>query len=81
MGNPPSIVFALSSPSDVTIRIYDAGSGLVRRIERSGLGTGNHAITWDGRNERDYPVANGVYLYEVTTDDGHSATGKLMVLN
>ncbi len=81
LGNPPSIVFALSSPSDVTIRIYDAGSGLVRRIERSGLGTGNHAITWDGRNERDYPVANGVYLYEVTTDDGHSATGKLMVLN
>jgi hypothetical protein len=81
LGNPPNIVYALAAPADVTVRIYDAGSRLVRTIRLSGMSSGNHTISWDGLNDEGSVVANGVYIYEIKTSDGHSAIGKLMVLN
>jgi len=81
LGRPPVIVFALGSPTDVTIDIFDAAGGLVRTIRRTGLGAGNHTVEWDGKAEDGRDVANGVYLYRIRTGDGHSAKGKLMVSN
>jgi len=80
-GTPANIVFALTQPSDVTVDIYDAGSGHVRTIHRTNVAAGNQTIRWNGRNESGRYAANGVYLYRITTADGHSATGKVVVLN
>ena len=77
----PHIVFALTVTADVTIAIYDAGGAHVRDIVRVQLPAGNHTIDWDGRTGGKRVVANGVYLYEIRTSDGHSASGKMMVLN
>jgi hypothetical protein len=82
-GDHPVIAFALSQPTDVTIEIYDAGGALVRTLRRTNVGTGNQTIIWDGLDERggDHFASNGVYIYRIRTTGGHSATGKLVVLN
>ena len=80
-GVPPNITFALRATADVTIRIYDAGGALVREIVRDALPVGNHTVDWNGRTGDGRFAANGVYVYEITTSDGHSARGKMMVLN
>jgi hypothetical protein len=80
-GAPPHIVFALAAPADVTIDIYDAGGATVRTLRQASLPSGNHTIDWDGRTDNGRIVANGVYLYRITTSTGNSAHGKMMVFN
>jgi ligand-binding sensor domain-containing protein len=58
------------------LRVFTLGGRLVREIPWS------EAISdgWDGRNAEGDFVAGGVYLLVATTEDGHSATGKVAVL-
>jgi len=81
LGSPPQIVFALTAATDVTIEIFDASGGLVRTLRQQGVQPGNRTVEWNGRTDDGRPVANGVYLYKITTGDGHTALGKMMVLN
>ena len=43
-------------------------------------GQGYHYINWDGRDDDGDLVANGVYFYRLSTDDG-VAFGKVVVLD
>jgi flagellar hook capping protein FlgD len=81
LGQFPRIVFALRVAADVTITIYDTGGGLVRTMRLNGCSAGNHTVPWDGKNGNGRYVHNGVYIYRVSTSDGHSASGKIMVVN
>jgi len=80
-GETPQIVFALTAAADVTIHIYDVGGAAVQTIRRADLPAGNHTVTWNGRTSDGRFVANGIYFYRITTSDGRSALGKMMVLN
>ena len=80
-GTVPRIVFALAAQANVTIDIYDAGSGLVRTITLASLPRGNHTVPWDGKDDSGNFAANGIYLYRVRTTAGDEATGRVMVLN
>ncbi|MBC8236366.1 hypothetical protein H8E77_43015 [bacterium] len=51
---------------DVTIKIYDASSRLVRIFKTSGKQGLNHDIKWDGKTEIGEEVAAGVYICELT---------------
>lgn len=57
-------------------RLFTITGRLVREL------TWNDMITvgWDGRNDDGDLVAGGVYLIVTTSEDGHSATGKVAVL-
>ena len=67
------ISYYLQSSSDITLNIYDPFGNTVwsrkfRRGEdgaRAGL---NRRIYWDGRNQRGYRVASGIYVLEVVGD-------------
>ncbi len=69
--NPETwIPFELSAASDVTVRIYDIGGKVMRRVDLgyrdAGYYTGRaDAAYWDGRNELGERVASGVYFYEL----------------
>ncbi|RYG58703.1 MAG: flagellar hook assembly protein FlgD [Alphaproteobacteria bacterium] len=60
--------------SSVTIDIYDA-AGKVVRTEMGEGATGNHIVTWDGKNDLGEQVAAGQYTVRVKALD---ADGKVM---
>ncbi|MCK5117484.1 MAG: PQQ-binding-like beta-propeller repeat protein, partial [Candidatus Aegiribacteria sp.] len=46
-----SISFELSDPGWTSVTVYDLSGRIVRTLENSELGTGQHSIVWDGRKE------------------------------
>ena len=61
------ISFGLTTPTDVTVRVYNTSGRLERVIERDlPLGPGSHTISWNGRDEDDGVVASGLYIVVVS---------------
>ena len=69
--NPETwIPFELSAGSPVTVRIYDLGGRVMRRLDLGYRDAGYYtaradAAYWDGRNDVGERVASGVYFYEL----------------
>ncbi|MBI1930732.1 transglycosylase SLT domain-containing protein [Candidatus Poribacteria bacterium] len=72
--NPETwIPYQLSEASEVTMTIYDARGGVVKRIDLGYQPAGTYrtlarAAHWDSRNEVGEPVASGVYFVELRTN-------------
>ncbi len=68
---PTRVLFSLERPARVTARIYTVSGRLVWRGEMAADG-GRNALSWEGRDEVGDPVANGVYLVQLTAkqEDG-----------
>ena len=66
--NPSTnIPFAISSPDNASLIIYDITGRQVRSILNQFLGVGYHSGIWDGRNDSGNLVSSGVYYYELRT--------------
>jgi flagellar hook assembly protein FlgD len=59
--------------------MYDLLGQQVRSLINAEQTTGIHQIHWDGKNESGEPVASGLYLYKMKTND-FVAMKKLMLL-
>ena len=83
--NPETwIPYQLANASDVQITIYDTKGIVIRTLglghQTAGYYTNrNRAAYWDGRNGLGENVANGVYFYQLQTDDV-SLTRKMLIL-
>jgi photosystem II stability/assembly factor-like uncharacterized protein len=66
----------------VTIKIYDFAMNLVITLldGQQRLGGVEYDEPWDGKNEKGYQVANGVYFFKVEAAGGQSEWGKLVIL-
>ncbi len=63
------IGFSLPKMSKVKLTVYNVlGQEVITLIESS-LPSGNHKVTWDGRNELGSAVGSGIYFYRLATDD------------
>ena len=62
-----------------SVRIYDASGRLVRTLDAGTTSEPTVTVTWDGRDERRYPVSSGVYFC-IASFDGGGARSKLVVL-
>ena len=82
--NPETwIPYQLTTPAEVTLRIYAVNGALVQTValghQRAGVyRTRSRAAYWDGRNALGEPVASGIYFYTLTAGD-FTATRKLLV--
>ncbi|MBM4175290.1 MAG: hypothetical protein FJ213_03830 [Ignavibacteria bacterium] len=71
---------------NVTIRIYDFGFNLLKTIIQNAPRSGTidkliqQTETWNGKDEFDSIVSNGVYFYSVEIGESKPAFGKIMVL-
>jgi flagellar basal-body rod modification protein FlgD len=62
---PAQVSYHLDQPaSAVLISIYDEAGRLVATRQGEGE-TGNHSITWDGRDQSGQPVTQGLYRVDV----------------
>lgn len=75
-GQTSSASFDVGSPANVTVRIYNEDGALVRTMASGQQTAGNHAISWDGRNDRGDRLANGNYTFKVEAvgADGNAVT-------
>jgi len=72
------ISFTISEPTKTSVRIYDASGRLIKTLVNSNLGSGVYNYTWNGTDEHNNTVAEGVYFYTLETDK-HNITKKLVL--
>ena len=68
----PSTEIAWSIPrrSRVSLAVYDLAGRLVRRLVDAEVRDGGaHVSAWHGVDDQGRPVASGVYLYRLRTDE------------
>jgi hypothetical protein len=76
---PSSIRFVLAAPARLRVLVCSAGGALVRTLADQTYVAGEHAVTWDGRDERGRAVAAGVYLCRVE-GPGMAGSGRILVV-
>jgi flagellar hook assembly protein FlgD len=72
-------------PIDVKIKIYTIAGRLIKTIDEKGINDRFVQIEWDGRDDDGDSIANGVYIYKLTTKTqdgrtGNEALGRLSVI-
>ena len=70
-----SISFELSDPGWTSVTVYDLSGRIVRTLENSELGTGQHSFAWDGRRENGEVVSAGLYLCRIQSGGISETTG------
>lgn len=71
------ISFTIASPTKAALKIYDASGRLVKTLVNTDLGTGVYNYIWNGKDDNNHAVAEGVYFYTLQTDN-HNSTKKLV---
>lgn len=74
--------YSMNKNAKVTIKIYDAGSNLVRILfeDIQQNAAEEQSVTWDGKNGDGDIVANGVYFFVIETSEAERAVGKIAIL-
>ncbi len=72
------ISFTLSQPSNTNLKIYDASGRLIKTLINSKLSQGTHTLTWDGTDDNNREVAEGIYFYTLQAEN-HKLTKKLII--
>ena len=57
-----TIPFSLDAQLTVEISIYNVLGSLVKRLVNDSLEPGNHQVQWTGTDDRNMPVAPGLYM-------------------
>lgn len=68
--NPSTTIsYQIPKTASVKVNVYDLNGSLIKELF-SGLQTeGEYKIIWDGKNQLDYNVASGIYIYTVKCDE------------
>jgi hypothetical protein len=65
------ISFSLAEPSRVTMKIYDASGRVVRTLVNNQVERGIYNLTWNGKDDNNRAVAEGIYFYTLETPKQH----------
>ncbi|MEQ8473789.1 MAG: choice-of-anchor D domain-containing protein [Marinoscillum sp.] len=57
-----TIEYSLQEPSDIQVNIFNMQGQLVYQYQRESLNAGNHSFTWNGTDQQQHSVSNGLYL-------------------
>lgn len=68
--NPETVIeFSLPGRSHVSVTIFNVLGQQVRGLLSTELAAGEHVVSWDGCDDSGTPVAGGLYLYRLKTDN------------
>ncbi len=76
------IKYSLENAATVTLRIFDFGMNLVKTVLQNASRTMNpeQLDYWDGKDESNQIVTNGVYFYRLDIEGKEAQFGKIMVI-
>ena len=79
--NPETrIGFSLAQDQSVALSVFDTrGRKLRTLLAGERMAAGQHAVSWDGRDDRSRPLGSGVYYYVLETGD-ERLSGKMTLL-
>lgn len=78
--NPETIIsYSLGSEEHVLIEIYNIQGQKVKTLLDETQNPGHHNITWDGRDDKNRPVASGIYFTRFQTG-GYTESRKMLLL-
>jgi len=78
--NPETtLYFDLASEGRVSLCIYALDGRLVRRLVESNYPAGRHSAVWDGRSDKGWQMASGVYIYRLVAPEGTRARQMVLV--
>jgi hypothetical protein len=72
------ISFNIAAPTHASLKIYDASGRIIRTLVNANYEQGTYNLTWNGRDDNDRAVAEGVYFYTLETDN-NNITKKLVL--
>jgi len=75
------ITFTLKKSALVRADIYDMRGQIVRNIFRGPLYAGENVVSWDGKNQYDQFVRNGMYFYRIYIEDSRDYKGGRIILD
>jgi hypothetical protein len=65
------ISFTISAPTNASLKIYDASGRIIKTLVNSKLNLGVYNYTWNGTDDNNHAVAEGIYFYTLTTDNSN----------
>ena len=74
-----TISFSLSKPAAVSVDVFNIRGEKVRTVASARFSTGDHKVEWNGMNQSDQPVASGIYLIRLKSDQANT-TRKVLLL-
>lgn len=79
--SPASVTlrYAIPSPSEAALRVYDAGGRLVRVLAEGVMPAGEHFAVWDRRTDHGTRAAAGVYFCDLRVSGRH-VTRRIVLL-
>ena len=75
-----TINFSLSKSTDATLTIYNLKGQKVKTLLKGKLDSGKQLVSWNGKDEHDKQVAQGIYYYQLKTGK-QIQTAKMLLLN
>ncbi len=75
-----TIGFALKKSEYVTLKIYDHTGQLIQTLVDNQVDSGEHAITWNGKDMNGKMLSPGIYFLNMIDGAGNFGTVKLLLL-
>ena len=75
-----SIEYTLFENTSVELTIYDIQGRLVKTLVNGVQPSGTHKAIWNAMDDTGKSVSSGIYLYKLTTSDGHNLTKRMFYL-
>lgn len=77
--NPFTIIsFSIPEDTKVNLTVYNIKGQVVKTLLKKQIESGEHRITWDGKDNNNKRVASGIYFYKISA--GKEAKVKKMLL-
>lgn len=77
--NPETTIrFSIRDASPVTLEVYNVKGQRIRTLVNETKVSGNHEVTWNGKDDNGRNVSSGIYYYKMTA--GNYNTTKKMIL-
>jgi hypothetical protein len=74
-----TIQFSISIPGHVQLDIYNVKGQLVKTLVNASLEPDRYKLTWEGTDNKNREMSNGVYFYRLRTDS-YTKTKKMILL-
>ena len=72
--NSTDFTFEINQNCEVKIDIFSLGGRRIKSIIKQNLSPGYHSIKWNGLDQFDGEIANGVYLYRIKAEGTNSTS-------
>ena len=82
VGGPLHVTAHLAEPTArLRVGVYDVRGRILQTLHDGAASAGTALFTWDHRDRRGVPVANGLYFVDLRTIDAHSIRKVLVLLD